>query len=265
MEKLNISLGDVQDVYDGWEGRLWELLMGEQIHIGGFVESMIMAKQAGINEGQKVLDLCSGVGGGLRFLVKNFKVQGYGLENSDHMLAEAKKRTQAEGLAEQIEYRQGNVMNIPWDDNTFDVIWGEDAWCYIDSKETLIKEAARVLKPGGVIAFSDWITGPNGLSASEAKRINEFMTFPYTESLKGYQGLLEKSGFTIKSAENLCELFAECCELYLKMLTVQHTYDALKILGNDLALFDKVCEEMKYILETARKEKFGRGRIIAAC
>jgi ubiquinone/menaquinone biosynthesis C-methylase UbiE len=263
MEKLDIHFTDVQEVYDGWEGRLWELLMGEQIHIGGFAESMVMANQAEIKEGQKVLDLCSGLGGGVRFLVNNFNVRAYGLEGSEHMIKEAQKRTQAERLADRIEYKQGDVTSIPWEDNTFDVVWGEDAWCYIHSKETLIKEAARVLKPGGKIAFSDWVTGPKGLSENEAKRINTFMTFPYTESLKGYQKLVEESGFTVKYADDLCELFAECCELYYKMLTMQHKFDALKILGNDKSLFEKVCVEMKYMAEMGRQGKFGRGRIVA--
>jgi SAM-dependent methyltransferase len=179
------------------------------------------------------------------------------------MIAEAKKRTETEGLSAHIEYRQGDVIDNPWEDNTFDFIWGEDAWCYVSDRKKLLTEAARVLKPGGTIAFSDWMTGPNGLAAEEAKRINDFMTFPHTDSLAGYQVMLEAAGFNIKVSENLCELFAECTELYLKMMKVQHTYDAMKILGGDQALFDKICEEFQYMLDMARQDKFGRGRIVA--
>jgi ubiquinone/menaquinone biosynthesis C-methylase UbiE len=64
------------------------------------------------------------------------------------MVAEATKRTRAEGLDGQITYQQGSVYQIPWPDNTFDVVWSEDAWCYLDSKEGLIKEAVRVLRKG---------------------------------------------------------------------------------------------------------------------
>jgi len=262
MAQKNI-VDDVQKVYDGWEGRLWELLMGEQVHIGGQAETMVMAQKANIKKGDKVLDLCSGFGGDLRFLVKNFNIQGYGLEASHHMITEAKKRTEAEGLADQIEYRQGDVIDNPWPDDTFDIIWGDDAWCYVSDRETLLGEAARVLKPGGVIAFSDWMTGPDGLSEDEATRIHRFMTFPHTESLESYQKLLAKAGFTLKSAEDLCELFAECTELYLKMMTVQHTYDVLKILNEDQTLFEKLCGEFHYMLDRAREGKFGRGRIVA--
>ena len=257
------SSSEVEDLYGSPEGRLWELVAGEMLHCGGLGQSMTMATQAGITEGHKVLDLCSGFGSSLRFLAKKYKVQGYGLDISAYMVEQANKRTRAEGLQGQIAYQQGSVFQIPWQDNTFDVVWGEDAWCYLDSKEGLIKEAVRVLKPGGVIAFSDWMTGPSGLSVEEAERIHSFMKFPYTESVKGYEKLLKKYAMRIKSAEDMCEQFINSMELYLRMITEQLTYDALKILGGDSELFDHVCEEWKFMIEVARKGRFCQGRIVA--
>ncbi len=49
-----------------------------------------------------------------------------------------------------------------------DFVWGEDAWCYVVDKAKLIAEAARLVKPGGTIAFTDWVEGPAGLSDEEA-------------------------------------------------------------------------------------------------
>ena len=69
-----IHLADVQAVYSGPEGRLWELLMGEQIHIGGLQSSMDLAERAGIGEGQTGVDLCCATGAGMRFLVRFRKV-----------------------------------------------------------------------------------------------------------------------------------------------------------------------------------------------
>ena len=67
MKHIDITLQDVQNVYDGPEGILWELIMGEQIHVGGFKSSMILAEKAGLKEGMKGLDLCSALGAGCRF------------------------------------------------------------------------------------------------------------------------------------------------------------------------------------------------------
>ena len=67
MKKLeDITLKNVQEVYDGPEGVLWELIMGEQIHVGGFASSMTLAQKAGIKEGMHGLDLCSALGAGCR-------------------------------------------------------------------------------------------------------------------------------------------------------------------------------------------------------
>ena len=265
-KKLDIGLTDVQKVYSGPEANLWKLVMGEQIHIGGFAESMVLAQKAGIKEGDKVLDLCSALGAGLRFLVKNFKVEGYGLDGTEHMVNRAKELDIGEGLSGQIEYKLGDVKAIPWDDNTFDVVWGEDAWCYVDDKEAIIREAARVLKPGGTLAFSDWIEGSAGLSDEEAERVCNSqmgMTFPYLETVKGYEELITKYGLTLKSSEDLNEHFAEIIELYINYLTKQLLYDALKIVGDNMEFFQAKGAEMGFWLEMAKAKKFSRGRWIA--
>ena len=71
MKKINsIGLKEVQAVYTGPEGELWELIMGEQIHIGGFASSMDLAEKAGIGPGMKGVDLCCCNGAGMRFLVR---------------------------------------------------------------------------------------------------------------------------------------------------------------------------------------------------
>ena len=65
-----IGLKDVQAVYGGPEGELWELVMGQQIHIGGFRSSMDLAEKAGIGPGMTGVDLCCCNGAGMRFLVR---------------------------------------------------------------------------------------------------------------------------------------------------------------------------------------------------
>ena len=65
-----IGLKDVQAVYSGPEGDLWELVMGEQIHIGGLQSSMELAERAGIKPGTSGVDLCCCTGRGDAFLVR---------------------------------------------------------------------------------------------------------------------------------------------------------------------------------------------------
>lgn len=262
MRKTAVTLQDVKAVYSGPEGQLWELIMGEQIHVGGFASSMALAQAAGIREGQSVLDLCSALGAGLRFLVKNFNVRGYGLDGTEHMLEEAKKRTVRDGMDGSIEFKLGDVTSIPWDNGTFDVVWGEDAWCYVTDKEKQISEAARVLKKGGTIAFTDWVEGPKGLPDADAERISRFMKFPYMESQKGYEALLKKYGFEVKVSDDLTSDFADHIQFYIDMLMKQLTFDALRIIGWDMNLMQAMGGEMGFMLQKAREGALGRTRLV---
>jgi len=262
MERLDISLNNVQEVYDGPEGVLWELIMGEQIHVGGFKSSMTLAQNAGLQAGWKGLDLCSALGAGCRFLVKNFNVSMCGLDGTQTMHSKAQVRAQEEGLSDRIEFRLGDVTEIPWPDNTFDFVWGEDAWCYVVDKTRLISEATRVLKPGGLLVFTDWIEGPTGLSDEEARRVNTFMKFPYMESQEGYEKLFTSNGLTVLESTDLTEEFAGYVDFYIKMLVDQLSYDALKIIGDDLDLFQAMGGEMAFMGEKAHEGKMGRGRFI---
>jgi ubiquinone/menaquinone biosynthesis C-methylase UbiE len=260
MKKTDVTLSDVQDVYSGPEANLWELVMGEQIHAGGMMSSNALATGAGIKEGMKGLDLCCCFGAGMRFLAKNFNVDMCGIDATEEVLAKACLRAEEESLDAKLSFKAGDVMNIPHDDDEFDFVWGEDAWCYVLDKDTLIQEASRVLKPGGIIAFTDWIEGEKGLSDEEADRINTFMKFPYMESIEGYIALLTKHGFEIKESTEI--EFAKYVDLYITMLTEQVTYDALKILGDDMELFQSMGTEMDYMRNRVHEGKMSRGRFI---
>ena len=202
LDPLHMTLKDAQGVYSGAEGRLWALVMGEQIHAGGFNSSMELATRAGIKAGWRGVDLCCALGAGCRFLAGNFKAVMCGVDGTPHILVEeARKRAP---LAEWgIEFKLADVLDIPYAAGTFDFVWGEDAWCYVTDKDKLVAEAARVLKPGGTIAFTDWVEGPAGLTEAEALRFNTFMKFPDMQSISGYRGLLMKHGFEIREAAQI--------------------------------------------------------------
>ena len=162
----NIGLENVQAVYSGPEGDLWELVMGEQIHIGGFQSSMDLAQRAGIGAGLEGVDLCCCNGAGMRFLVKFRGVASMrGVDATAKVVERGRQRCQALGLAEKIRLHPRRCLRHgPARRASADFVWGEDAWCYVVDKPKLIAEAVRLVKPGGVIAFTDWVEGPAGLS-----------------------------------------------------------------------------------------------------
>ena len=66
------------------------------------------------------------------------------------------------GLADLVDYRQGDATNLPFDDGVFDVVWTEHVAMNIPDKPRLYEEMHRVLKPGGTLAIYDVLAGPSG-------------------------------------------------------------------------------------------------------
>jgi SAM-dependent methyltransferase len=261
--KGGIGLADVQAVYDGAEGDLWELVMGEQIHIGGFASSMDLAGKAGVGAGMKGVDLCCCNGAGMRFLVRLRNVDAMtGVDATKTVVERGRERSKAEGLADRIEFTLADVTESGLPDASADFVWGEDAWCYVVDKEKLVAEAARIVKPGGTIAFTDWIEGKAGLSDAEAERFLTFMKFPGVQDLDGYGELLKKNGCKVELAEDTGR-FAPHVDLYLNMLNMQLTYDALKIIGFDMDLMQAMGGEMTFMQELAHAGKIAQGLFVA--
>jgi SAM-dependent methyltransferase len=258
-----IHLSDVQAVYSGPEGRLWELLMGEQIHIGGLQSSADLAERAGIREGARGVDLCCCTGAGMRFLLRFRKVAHMtGVDATRTVLELARQRAAEEGLAEHATFVEAGVCGTGQATAGFDFVWGEDAWCYVEDKAKLIAEAMRLVKPGGTIAFTDWMEGKVPMSAGEAQRYLAFMKFPSILSLSEYGALLQSGGCTVRVSHDTGR-FAKYVPLYLDMIEKQLTYDALKIIGFDTTLAAHLTEEMRFLQSLAESGKIIQGLMVA--
>lgn len=262
-ELSRIKLEDVQAVYSGSEGDLWELIMGHQIHIGGFKSSMDLAEKANIGKGMTGVDLCSCNGAGVRFLLRFRDVSFmYGVDATEQVVRRANQRTEIEGFADRTKFILGDVTDIDLPDAVVDFVWGEDAWCYVVDKNKLISEAARLVKSGGTIAFTDWIEGPVPMTSEEADRFLSFMKFPNIQDLQGYTDLLNANGCEVLIAENTGR-YAPCIDLYLQMLDMQLTSDALRIIGYDIELLQTLAGEMMFIQQLAHANKVIQGLFVA--
>lgn len=205
-----VGLRDVQQVYSGPVGELWELVMGHQIHIGGFNSSMDLADRASIGSGMSGVDLCCCNGAGMRFLVRFRNVDRMqGVDATETVVRRGRERCKAEGLDDQISFTLADVCDSGLPDACADFVWGEDAWCYVEDKAKLISEAARLVKPGGTIAFTDWVEGATALSAPDAQRFLDFMKFPNIQDIAGYNDLLKENGCEVRVAEDTGR-FAPC-------------------------------------------------------
>jgi SAM-dependent methyltransferase len=157
---------------------------------------------ATIQPGETVLDL--GSGGGIDVFLSARRVgptgKVYGLDMTDEMLALARENQQKAGVSN-VEFLKGEIEQIPLPDNSVDLIISNCVINLSPDKEQVLKEAFRVLKPGGRFAVSDIVI--RGAIPQEIRHSVELWAGCVAGALEesAYQAKLREAGFEQISIE----------------------------------------------------------------
>jgi sarcosine/dimethylglycine N-methyltransferase len=164
--------------------------------------SDILAADARIDHSSTVLDIGCGCGNFLVSLAKRFGCRGEGVD-----LSEERIRFARDVLTRQprlpIQFRPGSATALPYPAGTFSHVVSQDALFLVPDKPRSHAEAYRVLRPGGIVAFSDFLQPRQEVGERARQHVYDRVRWNGGYSFLGYQQALAAAGFDLLLARNL--------------------------------------------------------------
>jgi tocopherol O-methyltransferase len=218
----------IQQFYDASSG-LWEGIWGEHMHHGYYgvdgqrkidrrqaqidlIEELLRWSeyQTTVGTTPKIIDIGCGIGGSSLYLADKLAAEVVGITLSPVQANRATERSIAAGLKDVSTFKVANALDIPYEDNTFDLVWTLESGEHMPDKTKFLQECYRVLKPGGRLIFATWCHRPTDeiageLTPAEIRHLDaiyEVYCLPYVISLPEYEEITNKCGFKdLRSAD----------------------------------------------------------------
>jgi ubiquinone/menaquinone biosynthesis C-methylase UbiE len=133
-----------------------ELASLEDFHTLGRLATAQLAQLVRVSSDDRVLDAGTGIGGTARFLAAEYGCAVTGVDLTDEYCDTARWLNDVAGLSDHITIAQGDVTDLCFADNAFDVVLSQHVQMNVANKTALYREAYRVLAPGGRLAMWDF-------------------------------------------------------------------------------------------------------------
>ena len=169
-----------------------DLYAHDQDHYGGIAAVDTLAEKARIGRGSLVLDVCAG------------------------RAAAAARLSALVGLGDGVRMVQGDATRLPFAEASFDAVVSQEAFLHIADKAALFDGCRRVLKPGGRLAFTDWIALA-GLADRERRRLAKGIAAEALHDFGSYRRLIETAGLRPLAVENVTAAWHPILEQRLEM------------------------------------------------
>ena len=211
---------DIREFYDASSG-LWESIWGEHMHHGYYgrngnykldrrqaqielIEELLLWSGCHENQSlQNIIDVGCGIGGSTLHLAQKFGCKATGITLSPVQASRAKERAVEAGLENRVNFEVANALEMPFEENSFDLVWSLESGEHMPDKAKFLAECYRVLKPGGKMIFATWChretsSLAGNLTPSEVAHLKEIYRvycLPYVISLSEYRKIATECGF----------------------------------------------------------------------
>ena len=261
-----------KEYYDGPADEIYRLVWGDNIHLGipcnpacPHPEAMehtneIMAKIARLKKESRVVDLGCGYGATARYLAGEYGCTVVGINLSEKELELANNRVQETGLQSLVTFELGDFHNLSYNDESFDVVWSQEAFLHGADKSKIISECKRILVTGGSLIFSDIMVRSN-TSQADRERIYDRIKSPDMWDAEDYRRCLIAQGFQVLHAEDWSAHVARSYS-WIKDKVIENRDELLT--KTDSETIDRTVDSLGFWVDSANAGKIGWALFAAA-
>jgi cyclopropane fatty-acyl-phospholipid synthase-like methyltransferase len=256
--KATARPNDKQKVRDHYDrlSPYYHSLWGEHIHHGFWIRGdesketaqvqLIehLAQAAGIQRGVKILDVGCGFGASSIYLARKYEVEATGITISRVQVEMANQAAADARVSARFRLMDAEAMTF---DERFDVVWSVESISHYQDKPKFFMAAAKLLKPGGTLAITDWFKNRN-LTPRECKKflsaIEEGMMVELL-SMEDYGEYLAASGLKVIRSEMLNKNCAKTWDFGLDIIKDKALWGMAAQNGADFVRFLRAFKDMR--------------------
>jgi ubiquinone/menaquinone biosynthesis C-methylase UbiE len=203
------------------------------IHPGGLKATKKLEDTLQINSKTKVLDIACGKGSTAFYLAEKYGCSVVGIDISEKLIQEAKDTCKKKRLNNKVKFQVGNAMDLPFDDNQFDVAISQGILVFVDDKTKTINEASRVLKNGGKAGWIElsWKKEPNEDFLDKVFNVLRAYCLTNARTYEGWKKIFQRANnhnLVIVKGKTITSNFFETIKEEGIVNTIKITFNSIK-------------------------------------
>jgi cyclopropane fatty-acyl-phospholipid synthase-like methyltransferase len=171
-------------------------------------ENQLLAEWAGIRGSDTVLDAGCGVGGSAIYLGRTIGCRVLGITLSPAQVRTATRNAARSKVSELTRFEQRDFLATGLPDASFDVVWAIESVCHAETKLNFLREAFRILRPGGRLILADGFALKDSLTPAEAAVMRRWLdgwAVPSIDSVEQFRSNIRAAGFHLAREQDATE------------------------------------------------------------